>query len=73
MKIVMDDGQEVAIDSLQPIIIDGNKKAIITIKSGGTSIYMHDVLGALNEFFGVSNWTLTTSDLVVSVKEVSDE
>ena len=65
MKFITDEGKEVDIDKLQPIIIDGTKKVIITIPN----CYNIDteIVRPLDDFFGKGRWLITTQSLDIGV------
>lgn len=64
MKLVMEDGKELAVDDLQPIVIGEHKKVLITIEKGPIpGVPLGNLVGAFNEFFGYGNWMLSASKM----------
>ena len=68
MKLVMEDGKEIAVDDLQPIIIGEHKKVLITIEAGSIpGVHLGNLVGTFNEFFGYGNWMLSASKMQIDI------
>lgn len=67
MKIITDDGKELNVEELQPIVIDGTKKVIITIKQDCYNIDTN-IVDHLNRFFGEGKWLISTQSLDIGVE-----
>ena len=74
MKLVMEDGKEIAVDDLQPIVIGEHKKVIITIEAGLIKDMCLDlIVQTFNEFFGYGNWMLSASKMQIDLMEEENE
>ena len=74
MKLVMEDGKELAVDDLQPIVIGEHKKVIIVIEGCSIpGVHLGNLVGAFNEFFGYGNWMLSASKMQIDLMEEENE
>ena len=68
IKLEMEDGKEIAVDDLQPIVIGEHEKVLITIEGGSIpGVRLIDLVGAFNEFFGYSKWMLSASKMQIDI------
>ena len=74
MKLVMEDGKEIAVDDLQPIVIGEHKKVIITIETGFIENMCLDlIVQTFDKFFGYGNWMLSAAKMQIDLMEVENE
>ena len=74
MKLVMEDGKELAVDDLQPIVIGEHKKVIITIETGFIENMCLDlIVQTFDKFFGYGNWMLSASKMQIDLMEEENE
>lgn len=68
MKLVMEDGKELAIEDLQPIIIGEHKKVIITVTDDWSKgISLDTIIFTFDEFFGKGKWMLSAPKMQLNV------
>jgi len=74
MKLVMEDGKEIAVDDLQPIVIGEHEKVLITIEGGSIpGVHLINLVDAFNEFFGYGKWMLSAAKMQIDLMEVENE
>ena len=69
MKLITDDGEELDISSLQPIVIGETQKVVVTLDRDEHIHYSVQVLvETFNSFFGEGKWLLATGRIKLEVQ-----
>ena len=68
MKLVMEDGKELAIEDLQPIIIGEHKKVLITLEEESFKhMPLCQLMSTFDAFFGYGLWMISASKMQLNV------
>lgn len=73
MKLVMEDGKEIAVDDLQAVIIGKTQKVIIYMPTLSlcdlSDLSVSKIFESFDSFFGESKWLLTSTKLQLEAKD----
>ena len=70
MKLITDEGQEIAVTDLKPVVVEGNQKVIIYMPTMSTcDLPVQRIIDSFDKFFGYGKWMLTSGKLQLEVKD----
>lgn len=69
MKLITDEGKELDISSLQPIVIGETQKVVVTLdRDERINIPVQILVETFNSFFGEGKWLLATGPIKLEVQ-----
>lgn len=70
MKLITNEGKEIAMDDLQSIIIKGKQKVIVYMPTTSLcELSVSNIFRTFDDFFGDGRWMLTSEKLRLEVKD----